>query len=259
MQKITINKIIKKKNKNPIICLTAYSPAIAKIADKYCDIILVGDSLGMVLYGMKTTKEVKIETMILHGKAVKKSASKSLVVFDMPYKTYSNKLIAYKNAKKVIKSTNCDAIKLEGGKKIVKIIRYLTKKGIPVMGHVGLLPQSSNNFKTRGKNFFQKKQIFEDAMAVSNSGAFAIVIECVVESLAKKITKSVSIPTIGIGASIHCDGQILVTDDMIGLSDFSPKFVKQYSNLKKIIEKSVKNYSRDVKLKRFPSYKNVYK
>ena len=127
------------------------------------------------------------------------------------------------------------------------------------MGHVGLLPQTSTNYRTKGKNFTQKKQIFEDAIAVSNSGAFAIVIECVVEKLAKKITKNVSIPTIGIGASIYCDGQILVTDDMIGLSDFSPKFVKQYSNLKKVIEKCVKNYSRDVKLRRFPSYKNVYK
>ena len=259
MQKITINKILKKKNKIPIICLTAYSKPIAKIADKYCDIILVGDSLGMVLYGMKTTKEVKIDTMILHGKAVKNSTKKSLVVFDMPYKTYTNKFIAYKNARKVIKLTKCDAIKLEGGKGIVKIIRYLTKRGIPVMGHVGLLPQTATNYKTKGKNFTQKKQIFEDAIAVSNSGAFAIVIECVVENLAKKITKNVSIPTIGIGASIYCDGQILVTDDMIGLSDFSPKFVKQYSNLKKVIEKSVKNYSRDVKLGRFPSYKNVYK
>ena len=259
MQRITINKIIKKKNKTPIICLTAYSKTIAEIGDKYCDIILVGDSLGMVLYGMKTTKEVKIDTMILHAKVVKNSAKKSLVVFDMPYKTYTNKFIAYKNARKVIKLTKCDAIKLEGGKKVVKIIKYLTRKGIPVMGHIGLLPQTSSNFKPRGKNFTQKKQIFEDALAISNSGAFAIVVECVIENLAKKITKNISIPTIGIGASKHCDGQILVTDDMIGLSDLSPKFVKQYSNLKKVIEKCIKNYSKDVKLRRFPSYKHVYK
>ena len=258
MKKITINKIIKKKNKTPIICLTAYSKTIAEIADKYCDIILVGDSLGMVLYGMKTTQEVKIDTMILHARAVKSSAKKSLVVFDMPYKTYRNKFIAYKNARKVIKLTKCDAIKLEGGKKIVKIIKYLTRKGIPVMGHIGLLPQTSSNFRAKGKNFTQKKQIFEDALAISTSGVFAIVVECVIESLAKKITKSISIPTIGIGASKHCDGQILVTDDMIGLSDISPKFVKQYSNLKKIIEKCIQNYSQDVKLRRFPSYKNVY-
>ena len=259
MQKVTIRKILKKKNKTPIVCLTAYSKAIAQIADKYCDIILVGDSLGMVLYGMTTTKKVKIETMILHCKAVKDFTNKSLVIFDMPYKTYENKFIAYKNASKVMKLTNCDGIKLEGGKKIVNIIKYLIKKGIPVMGHIGVLPQTSTNFKVKGKNFIQKKQILDDAIAISNSGVFAIVVECVVEDLAKIITKSVSVPTIGIGASKYCDGQILVTDDMLGLSDFFPKFVKQYSNLKKVIEKSVKSYVRDVKLRKFPSDKNVYK
>ena len=259
MQKVTIRKILKKKNKTPIVCLSAYSKAIAQIADKYCDIILVGDSLGMVLYGMKTTREVEIETMILHAKTVKDFTRKSLVVFDMPYKTYSNKFIAYKNAEKVMKSTKCDAVKLEGGKKIVNIIKYLTKKGIPVMGHIGLLPQSSKVFKLKGKNLIQKKQILQDAMALSNSGVFAIVIECVVESLAKKITNSVSVPTIGIGASKYCDGQILVTDDMIGLSNFRPRFVKKYSNVKKIIEKSVKNYCSDIKRRKFPSSQNVYR
>ena len=259
MQKLTIKKILNKKNKIPIICLTAYSKAIAQIADKYCDIILVGDSLGMVLYGMTTTKKVKIETMILHCKAVKDFTNKSLVIFDMPYKTYENKFIAYKNASKVMKLTNCDAIKLEGGKKIVNIIKYLIKKGIPVMGHIGVLPQTSTNFKVKGKNFIQKKKILDDAIAISNSGVFAIVLECVVEDLAKIITKSVSVPTIGIGASKYCDGQILVTDDMLGLSDFFPKFVKQYSNLKKVIEKSVKNYAKDVRLRKFPFNKNVYK
>ena len=258
MPGITIKNILKKKGKESITCLTAYSKPMAEIVDKYCDIILVGDSVGMVLYGMKTTRKVKIETMILHGKAVKSSAKRSLVVFDMPYKTYSNKFIAYKNVKRVMKLTKCDAVKLEGGRKIVNIIKYLTKKGIPVMGHIGLLPQSSNTFKLKGKNLIQKKQILEDAVALSNSGVFAIVIECVVESLAKKITSSVSVPTIGIGASKYCDGQILVTDDMIGLSNFSPRFVKKYSNVRRIIEKSVKNYCRDVKHKRFPSSKNVY-
>ena len=213
----------------------------------------------MVLYGMKTTRDVKIETMILHAKAVKNFAKKSLVVFDMPYKTYANKFTAYKNAKSVIKLTKCDAIKLEGGIKIVNIIKYLVKKGIPVVGHVGLMPQTSINFKVKGKNFVQKKKILKDALAISNSGVFAIIIECVVENLARKITKSVSIPTIGIGASGYCDGQILVTEDMLGLSDFSPKFVKQYANLNKIMEKSIKNYVKDVKMRRFPSFKNVYK
>jgi len=257
MQGITIKNILEKKGKEPITCLTAYSKPMAEIIDKYCDIILIGDSVGMVLYGMKTTREVKIETLILHGKAVKNSAKRSIVVFDMPHKTYSNKFIAYKNVKKVMKLTKCDAVKLEGGRKIANIIKYLTKKGIPVMGHIGLLPQSSKVFKLKGKNLIQKKQILQDAMALSNSGVFAIVIECVVESLAKKITDSVSVPTIGIGASKYCDGQILVTDDMIGLSNFHPKVVKKYSNVKKIIEKSVKNYCSDVKRRRFPYPQNV--
>ena len=259
MKKITIKNILKKKGKEKIACLTAYSSPVAKILDKYCDIILVGDSVGMVLYGMKNTKNVKIDTMITHGKAVKSSVKKSLVVFDMPHKTYSNKFLAYKNVKKVMKLTSCDAVKLEGGKKIIKIIKYLVKKKIPVMGHIGLLPQSSTSFKYKGKNYNEKKQILDDARSLSKSGVFAIVIECVVQSLAKKITEAVSVPTIGIGASKYCDGQILVTDDLIGLSDYFPKFVKQYSNVKKIIEKSARSYCKDVKMKRFPNLENIYK
>ena len=259
MQKITIKKILNKKSKTPITCLTAYSKTIAQIADKYCDIILVGDSLGMVLYGMKTTRDIKIETMILHGKTVKESTRKSLVVFDMPYKTYANKFIAYRNAKKVLKLTKCDAIKLEGGKKIKNIIKYLVSKGIPVMGHIGLLPQSSTTFKTKGKNLAQRKKILEDAISVSSSGAFSIVLECVVEDLAKEITENIKIPTIGIGASRYCDGQILVIDDMLGLSDYYPKFVKKYTSLKKIMENSINRYVKDVKSRKFPYNANVYK
>jgi len=259
MQKITIKKILKKKNKAPITCLTSYSKNITQIADKYCDIILVGDSLSMVLYGMKTTREIKIDSMILHAKTVKKFSKRSLVVFDMPYKTYSNKFIAYKNAKKVMKLTKCDAVKLEGGKKIADIIKYLTSNGIPVIGHVGLLPQTSINYKVKGKNLRQKKQILEDALEISNSGVFAIILECIIESLAKKITEKIAVPTIGIGASKYCDGQILVSDDMLGLNDFTPKFVKQYSNLRKLIEKSIKNYTKDVRMRRFPFFKNVYR
>ena len=155
----------------------------------------------MVLYGMKNTREVKIDTMLLHAKTVKKFAKKSLVVFDMPYKTYTNKSIAFKNAKKVIKFTKCDAVKLEGGSNIANIIKHLVKKGIPVLGHIGLLPQTSGNFKIKGKSFNDKKRIFKDALSISKAGAFAIVIECVVENLAKKITKPIKVPTIGIGAS----------------------------------------------------------
>ena len=259
MSKQLIRKILNKKNKTPIACLTAYTKITARIADKYCDVILVGDSLGMVLYGMKSTRDVKLDTMILHAKTVKKFARKSLVVFDMPYKTYLNKSTAYNNAKKIIKLTRCDAIKLEGGIEIVNIIKHLTSKGIPVMGHVGLLPQTSKKFKVKGRGATQKNKIFNDAIAISHSGAFAIVIECVVEDLAKKITTTIDIPTIGIGASKYCDGQILVTEDILGLSDFTPKFVKKYVNLNKVIENAVKNYVKDVKMKRFPSIKNVYK
>ena len=259
MKRIKIKKILNRKNNHPIVCLSVYSKLMTQIADKYCDIILVGDSLGMTLHGMKTTREVKLETMILHAKTVKNYSKKSLVVVDMPYKTYTNKSVAYKNAKKLIKLSKCDGVKLEGGKKVAKIIKHLVQRGISVMGHVGLLPQSSINFKLKGKSFIQKKKILEDAKAVSNSGVFAIVVECVVEDLAKKITENVPVPTIGIGASKYCDGQILVADDILGFSDFSPKFVKQYANLKSVIEKSVKNYAQDVKLRRFPSSKNVYK
>jgi len=259
MKRLTIKEILKKKGKGKITCLTSYSHSITKILDKYCDIILVGDSLGMVLYGMKNTRSVKIETMILHAKAVRNAAKRSLVVVDMPYKTYSNKFSAYKNIKKVMKLTKCDAVKLEGGKKISDIVKFLTNKKIPVMGHIGLLPQLSSNFKLQGKNELQKKRILEDAKSLSNAGAFAIVLECVVEDLAKMITNSVNIPTIGIGSSKYCDGQILVIDDMIGLSGFRPKFVKQYSNIIKIIEKSVKNYSNDVKSNKFPFSQNIYK
>jgi len=259
MKKITIKNILARKNRKPITCLTAYSKVTAEILDKYCDIILVGDSVGMSMYGMKTTKEVKIDTMILHGRSVKKFAKRSLIVFDMPYKTYTNKIIAYKNAKKALKTTKCDAIKLEGGKEIINIIRYLVKKKIPVMGHVGLLPQYSNNFKLRGKNLSQRKKILGDAIALSEAGVFAIVIECVVENLAKKITNAVPVPTIGIGASKYCDGQILVIDDIIGLSNFRPRFVKKYFDAKISIEKAVKKYCDDVKKRKFPSLEHVYK
>ena len=259
MQKIKIKNILKKKGKTPIVCLTAYSKSVTEILDKYCDIILVGDSVGMSLYGMESTKLVKFDTMLLHGKTVKKFAKRSLVVFDMPYKTYSNKSQAYKNAKKVLKITGCDAVKLEGGEKVVNIVKYLTNKKIPVMGHIGLLPQSTKKFKLKGKNLFEKKKILRDGIALAKAGAFAIVIECVVESLAKEITANIEVPTIGIGASKHCDGQILVIDDIIGLSNLNPKFVKKYSNVEEIIEKSVKRYCKDVKRRKFPSSQHVYK
>ena len=258
MNRIKVKDILNTKSKKKIICLTSYTKNFSQILDKYCDIILVGDSVSMVLYGMPNTREITLETMMLHAKTVKKYTKRSLVVFDMPFRSYRNKYLAYKNAKRVIKETKCDAVKLEGGIEIAKTIKHLTQKGISVMGHIGLLPQNSKNFKLQGKTIMQKKKIFNDAISVFKAGAFSLVIECVVESLAKKITKSIPIPTIGIGASKHCDGQILVTEDMIGLTDFSPKFVKKYSNIRKIIEKSVKRYSDDIRNQKFPSSQNVY-
>jgi 3-methyl-2-oxobutanoate hydroxymethyltransferase len=177
----------------------------------------------------------------------------------MPYQTYRNKKEAYKNAKKIIKSTKCDALKLEGGEKIINIIKYLINKNIPVMGHIGLLPQSERGkFKFKGRSSFERKRIIEDAKLLSKAGVFAIVIECVEESLAEIISKSIPVPTIGIGASRHCDGQILVTDDLLGLSNFKPRFVKKYSNIKKMIKKSVLRFRHDVINKNFPSRKNIY-
>ena len=254
-----IKEIINRKGKKPIVCLTAYSKVIAEILDKKCDIILVGDSLGMVLYGMKSTREVTLDMMINHAKSVKMGVKKSILVVDMPYQTYNNKKEAYKNAKKIIQSTQCDALKLEGGKKIINIIRYLVKKDIPIMGHIGLLPQSEKGkFRFKGKTEIERKKIFQDAKLLSESGAFAIVIECVEQNLAAAITRSILVPTIGIGASQECDGQILVTDNLVGLSNFSPKFLKKYSNLKKIISKSVLRFRKDVIYKKFPGKKNIY-
>ena len=259
MKNKKIRKIIKRKNKSPIVCLTAYSKKIAEILDKYCDIILVGDSLGMVLYGMESTREVTLDMIINHAKGVKKGISKSVLVIDMPYQTYRNKKEAYKNAKKIIKLTECDALKLEGGKKITNVVKYLIKKKIPIMGHIGLLPQSERGrFKFKGRSSFERKRIIEDARLLSKVGVFAIVIECVEESLAQVISKSIPVPTIGIGASKHCDGQILVTDDLLGLSNFKPRFIRKYSNIKKIINKSVLKFRHDVINKNFPSKKNIY-
>ena len=253
-----IFNIINKKNKSKIVSLTAYSKNIASILDDICDIVLVGDSLGSVLYNYKTTREVNLNTMIEHSKSVRMGVKKSLMVVDMPHNTYRNPKEALKNAKRIMSKTKCDAVKLEGGKKIRNIIKHLVKKNIPVMGHIGLLPQTSKNFRVKGKNKEQQTKIYQDAIELSNSGVFAIVIECVIESLAKKITKDILVPTIGIGASRFCDGQILVTDDIIGMSNFQPRFVKQYSNVGKIIEKSVKNYCTDVIKRKFPTSKHVY-
>ena len=256
---LKIKKIISKKNKTKIICLTAYSKNIASILDNYCDIILVGDSLGSVLYNYSTTRKVTLNTMIEHSRSVKKGIKKSLMVVDMPYKTYRNPKEALTNAKKIISQTGCHAVKLEGGTKIIKIINHLVKNKVQVMGHIGLLPQSEKGkFRFKGKNKTEKNKILNDAKALSSSGVFSIVLECVEKSLAKIITNLVKVPTIGIGASAHCDGQVLVTDDLVGLNPNNFRFVKKYANLRKIIDKSVKLFKKEVIKKSFPKNKNDY-
>ena len=257
--KSKIKKIINKKNKKKIVCLTAYSKNFASIIDNHCDIILVGDSLGSVLYNYSSTRQVTLKTMIEHSKSVRKGIKKSLMVVDMPYKTYKNKKEALINAKNIISKTRCDAVKLEGGKQKIKIIKHLIKNNIQVMGHIGILPQSEKGkFRFKGQNILEINKILKDAESLTSVGVFAIVLECIERSLAKKITNLIKIPTIGIGASSSCDGQILVTDDLLGLNPTNLRFVKKYANLRKIINKSVKLFKKEVLESTFPKNKNSY-
>ena len=249
---------IKKKNKSKIISLTAYSKNIASIIDKHCDLILVGDSLGSVLYNFSSTKKVTLDMIIKHSKSVRQGVKKSLMVVDMPYNTYRNPKEALSNAKKIISKTNCDAVKLEGGKKIIKVIKILIKNKIPVMGHLGVLPQSATNFRFKGKKTSERKIILRDSKLLEEAGVFSMVLECIESSLAKEITKSINVPTIGIGASVNCDGQVLVTDDLIGLSNIKVRFVKKYLNIKKQINNAVLKYKQEVTEKKFPAKKHSY-
>ena len=251
-------KIILKKNKSKIICLTAYSKNIASIIDKHCDLILVGDSLGSVLYNFSSTKSVTLDMMIEHSKSVRMGVKKSLMVVDMPHNTYRNSKEALKNAKKIITITKCDAVKLEGGKKVFKIIKTLIKNNISVMGHLGVLPQSAKNFRSKGKNIAERKVILRDSKLLEEAGVFSIVLECVESSLAKEITKTINIPTIGIGASAYCDGQVLVTDDLTGLNKIQARFIKRYANIEKQINNAVLKFKKDVVANRFPTKKHSY-
>ena len=256
---IKIKKILNKKNKLKIICLTAYSKNFAEEVDRYADITLVGDSLGSVLYNYNSTKKVTLTNMIDHSKSVRMGVKKSLMVVDMPYNTYKSNSSALKNARKIIKETKCDAIKLEGGKKIINQINYLIRNKISVMGHLGLLPQTAKGkFKSKGKTEKEKKQLINDALLLQKSGVFAIVLECIKASTAKQITKYLKIPTIGIGSSAHCDGQVLVTDDLLGLNETNIRFVKKFINVKKYINQGLKRFSSEVRLKKYPSKKHSY-
>ena len=251
-----INKIIKKKKIVKIVSLTAYSKSFAEILDKYCDIILVGDSMANVLYSMKNTHQISLDTIIQHGISVRKGIKKSLMVVDMPKGSYKNPKQAKKNAQLIKKRTKCDAVKIESNSKNFKIIREINKAKIPVMGHIGFTPQFKAKFKVHGKSKFENERLQKEALLIEKAGAFSIVLECVTPNTAKNITNLLKIPTIGIGSSVYCDGQILVTDDILGLSGFYPKFIKKYANLNRIIEKAVKKYSKEVKTKVFPSNKN---
>ncbi len=251
-----IKKILAKKYKRKIVSLTAYSKNVAKILDKHCDIILVGDSMANVLYGMKDTNQISINNIIQHSESVRKGVKKSLLVVDMPRSTCKNLIQAKKNAKLILKKTKCDAVKVESNNKNFNIIKGLVKSKIPVMGHIGYTPQFKKKFKVEGKNKLEAKKLIKEASLIEQAGAFSIVLECITPNVAKEITKLLKIPTIGIGSSSYCDGQILVTDDILGLSGFYPKFVKKYINLNTIIEKAVKKYSKDIKTQVFPNKKN---
>ncbi len=256
----SIKKIKNITNLNrKIVCLTAYSKPLAKILDKHCDIILMGDSVATAFYGMKNTREIKLDTMINHAISVKKSIKKSLLVFDMPFNTYRNIKEAKKNVKKVLLKTNCDAIKLESNGNNFKILKTLTNSGIKVMGHIGYTPQYKKYFSPQGLKHKEEIKLIKEAKNIEDAGAFAIVLECVSADLAKKITKNLQIPTIGIGSSKFCDGQILVLDDLIGLSGFYPKFVKKYISLEKILNKAIKKFRNDVIRNNFPKNSNTYK
>ena len=262
IKRLTAPEITGRKGGQPIVALTSYHAHTAAIADRYVDFILVGDSLGMVMHGFESTLPVPLELMILHGRAVMRGAKRSLVVVDMPFGSYEESHAqAFRNAARVMKETECGAIKIEGGKRMADTIHFLTQRGIPVMAHIGLTPQFINvfgGFKTQGRTRDKWAAIEEDAKAVSDAGAFAVVLEAIVEPLAEKITKALPIPTIGIGASAACDGQILVMEDMLGLSPRVPKFVKEFGEVGKAIEKAISAYAVEVKARKFPLPENTY-
>lgn len=254
--------ITAKKGGEPIVSLTSYHAHTAAIADRYCDFLLVGDSLGMVMHGYETTVPVPIDLMIMHGRAVVRGSKRALVVVDMPFGTYEESpSVAFRNAARVMKETDCGAVKLEGGRRMAETIRFLVERGIPVMAHIGLTPQSINvfgGFKAQGRTTDQWALIEEDARLVAEAGAFAVVLEALAAPLADRITKTVPIPTIGIGASPGCDGQILVMEDMLGLSPKVPKFVKEFGAVGAAIEGAIRSYAEEVRARTFPGCEHTY-
>ena len=262
MQAITPPRILAAKGGTPLACLTAYTTPMARLADSHCDIVLVGDSVGMVLHGLPSTLGVTMDMMIMHGKAVRRGLERALMVVDMPFGSYEESpQAAFANAARLVTETGCTAVKLEGGQAMTETIRFLTARGIPVMAHVGLTPQAVNalggyGVQGRGED---AERILSDSKAVTQAGAFSVVLEKVPESLARRITGEIAIPTIGIGASPACDGQILVIDDMLGLfGDFQPKFVKRYAELGAAAGAAIAAYAEEVRARRFPAAQHVF-
>jgi 3-methyl-2-oxobutanoate hydroxymethyltransferase len=262
IKRLTAPDIRARKGGEPIVCLTSYHAHTARIVDRYCDVILVGDSLGMVMHGFETTVPVTLDMMILQGHAVMRGSKHALVVVDMPFGSYEqSREQAFASCARVLKETGCGAIKLEGGTRMAETIAFLVERGVPVMGHVGLTPQSINtigSFRAQGRDQADWAPIEADAQAVGQAGAFAVVVEAVAEPLGRRITEQVTIPTIGIGASPACDGQILVLEDMLGLSPRVPKFVKRFGELGPGIEAAVKAYAEEVRNRAFPAPEHVY-
>jgi 3-methyl-2-oxobutanoate hydroxymethyltransferase len=262
IRRVTAPDILARKNGEPIVALTSYHAHTAGLLDRYVDVILVGDSLGMVMHGLETTLPVTLDMMILQGRAVMRGSKQALVVVDMPFGSYEESpQQAFRNCARVLKETHCGAIKLEGGVRMAETIRFLTERGVPVMAHVGMTPQSINtlgSFRAQGRDEADWGKFLADAHAVTEAGAFSVVIEAVAEPLARRITGEIAIPTIGIGASPACDGQILVLEDMLGLSQRVPKFVKRYGELAGQIEASIRSYADEVRSRKFPGPEHVY-
>ena len=262
IRRLTAPDIRARKGGEPIVMLTSYHAHTAAIADKHCDVILVGDSLGMVMHGLETTVPVTVDMMILQGRAVMRGSKRALVVVDMPFGSYeASKEQAFMSAVRILKETGCGAIKLEGGKRMAETIGFLVERGVPVMAHVGLTPQSINtigSFRAQGRDEADWGPIEEDGLAVAEAGAFSVVLEAMAEPLARKLTGAIPIPTIGIGASVACDGQVLVMEDMLGLSPRVPKFVKRFGDLGPGIEKAIGDYAADVRSRAFPGPEHVY-
>jgi 3-methyl-2-oxobutanoate hydroxymethyltransferase len=262
IKRITVPDIRARKGGEPIVVLTAYDAPTAALMDAHCDVLLVGDSVGMAVHGLTSTVGVTLEMMILHGQAVMRGAKRALVVIDMPFGSYEAGVeTAYANAVRVMKETGAQAIKVESGPTAPATIDYLVKRGIPVMGHVGLLPQSINidgTFKAKGREEGERARILQSARDTADAGAFAVVIEGVAEGLAREITEAIDKPTIGIGASAACDGQVLVSSDMLGLFDWTPKFVRKYADLRGQIDQAVSAFADDVRARRFPAEVETY-